>query len=132
MNTTFDGPAKVGGLGLWFFGWQLLRCFDETRGATSSTTVRSVGAFGANDDGYWKSAGQASFASLCWSIADPELADGFCDDRGHPSKDLSVAAGALILQQLHDLTDQQTTEAVAADSLALRLGHPARAGCVSV
>ena len=42
-----------------------------------------------------------------------ELADGFCDDRGHPSKDLSVALGALILQQLHDLTDQQTTEAVA-------------------
>ncbi len=42
-----------------------------------------------------------------------ELAAGFCDGRGRPSKDLSVAIGALILQQLHDLTDQQTTEAVA-------------------
>jgi hypothetical protein len=42
-----------------------------------------------------------------------ELAIGFCDGRGRPSKDLSVALGALILQQLHDLTDQQTTEAVA-------------------
>ncbi len=42
-----------------------------------------------------------------------ELAAGFCDGRGRPSKDLSVALGALILQQLHDLTDQQTTEAVA-------------------
>lgn len=26
-----------------------------------------------------------------------ELADGFCDGRGRPSKDLSVALGALIL-----------------------------------
>ncbi|MBY0585642.1 transposase [bacterium] len=42
-----------------------------------------------------------------------ELAAGFRDDFGRPSKDLSVALGALILQQLHDLTDQQTTEAIA-------------------
>jgi len=42
-----------------------------------------------------------------------ELATSFCDDVGRPSKDLSVALGALILQQLHDLTDQQATEAVA-------------------
>ena len=42
-----------------------------------------------------------------------ELAAGFRDDFGRPSKDLHIAIGALILQQLHDLTDQQTTEAVA-------------------
>lgn len=42
-----------------------------------------------------------------------ELSAGFCEGQGRPSKDLSVALGALILQQLHDLTDQQTTEAVA-------------------
>lgn len=42
-----------------------------------------------------------------------ELADKFCDDFGRPTKDLYVAPRALILQQLHDLTDQQTTEAVA-------------------
>jgi hypothetical protein len=42
-----------------------------------------------------------------------ELAAGFHDGHGRPSKDLSVALGALVLQQLHDLTDQQTTEAVA-------------------
>ena len=42
-----------------------------------------------------------------------ELAAGFRDGHGRPSKDLSVALGALILQQLHDLMDQQTTEAVA-------------------
>lgn len=42
-----------------------------------------------------------------------ELAAGFRDGHGRPSKDLSVALGALILQQLHDLTDEQTTEAVA-------------------
>lgn len=42
-----------------------------------------------------------------------ELAAGFRDDFGRPSKDLSIALGALILQQLHDLTDRQTTEAVA-------------------
>lgn len=42
-----------------------------------------------------------------------ELAASFQDDFGRPSKDLYVALGALILQQLHDLTDQQTTEAVA-------------------
>ena len=42
-----------------------------------------------------------------------ELASRFRDGIGRPSKDLFVALGALILQQLHDLTDQQTTEAVA-------------------
>ena len=42
-----------------------------------------------------------------------ELATEFRDDFGRPSKDLYVALGALILQQLHDLTDKQTTEAVA-------------------
>ncbi len=42
-----------------------------------------------------------------------DLAAGFRDDFGRPSKDLAVALGALILQQLHDLTDQQTTEAIA-------------------
>jgi hypothetical protein len=42
-----------------------------------------------------------------------ELAACFQDDFGRPSKDLYVVLGALILQQLHDLTDQQTSEAVA-------------------
>ncbi len=42
-----------------------------------------------------------------------ELAAGFRDDFGRPSKDLHIAIGALILQQLHDLTDRQTSEAVA-------------------
>ena len=42
-----------------------------------------------------------------------ELAPHFCDGFGRPSKDLSVAVGALILQQLHDLTDEQTVEAIA-------------------
>ena len=42
-----------------------------------------------------------------------ELATSSRDDFGRPSKDLSVALGALIRQQLHDLTDQQTPEAVA-------------------
>ena len=42
-----------------------------------------------------------------------ELAAGFRDDFGRPSKDLYVVLGALILQQLHDFTDQQTIEAVA-------------------
>ena len=42
-----------------------------------------------------------------------ELAASFRDDVGRPSKDLFVALGALILQQLHDVTDQQTTESVA-------------------
>jgi hypothetical protein len=42
-----------------------------------------------------------------------ELAAGFRDDFGRPRKDLSVALGALILQQLHVLADQQTTEAAA-------------------
>lgn len=42
-----------------------------------------------------------------------ELAASFRDDFGRPSKDLHVALGALILPQLHDLADQQTTEAIA-------------------
>jgi hypothetical protein len=42
-----------------------------------------------------------------------ELAGGFRDDFGHPSKYLRIAIGALVLQQVHDLTDRQTTKAVA-------------------
>lgn len=42
-----------------------------------------------------------------------EMASRFHDRLGRPSKDLHVAVGALILQQLHDLTDRQTVEAVA-------------------
>ena len=41
-----------------------------------------------------------------------ELIPHFRDGFGRPTKDLYVALGALILQQLHDLTDQQTSEAV--------------------
>ncbi len=41
-----------------------------------------------------------------------ELASHFHDGFGRPTKDLHVALGALILQQLHDLTDAQTVEAV--------------------
>jgi Sec-independent protein translocase protein TatA len=42
-----------------------------------------------------------------------ELAKHFHDEIGRPSKDLHAAMGALILQQLHDLTDKQAVEAVA-------------------
>jgi Transposase DDE domain/Transposase domain (DUF772) len=42
-----------------------------------------------------------------------ELAKHFRDDIGRPSKELYAVIGALILQQLHDLTDKQTVEAVA-------------------
>lgn len=41
------------------------------------------------------------------------LADGFSSRMGRPTKDLHVAAGVLILQQLHDLTDAATVEALA-------------------
>ncbi|WP_417847826.1 transposase [Thalassoglobus sp.] len=41
-----------------------------------------------------------------------KLATKFHDNFGRPTKDLHVALGALILQQLHDFTDQQTTEAI--------------------
>lgn len=37
----------------------------------------------------------------------------FSKDFGRPSKDLHVVLGALVLQQLHDLTDAQTVEAIA-------------------
>src|SRR5262245_9337331 len=42
-----------------------------------------------------------------------ELAPHFRRAFGRPSKDLYAALGVLILQQLHDLTDAQTVEAVA-------------------
>jgi hypothetical protein len=41
------------------------------------------------------------------------LAPHFRHAFGRPSKDFYAAIGALILQQLHDLTDAQTVEAVA-------------------
>jgi hypothetical protein len=42
-----------------------------------------------------------------------KLATLFNSEMGRPSKDLHVVVGALILQQLHDLTDQQAVEAIA-------------------
>lgn len=42
-----------------------------------------------------------------------ELAPHFHVSQGRPSKDVFVVLGALILQQLHDLTDEQTVEALA-------------------
>lgn len=42
-----------------------------------------------------------------------EVAQHFHKGVGRPSKDLHIALGALILQQLHDLTDEQTVEAIA-------------------
>ncbi len=42
-----------------------------------------------------------------------ELASRFRDSFGRPSKDLHVVLGALILQQLHDLTDAAAVEAIA-------------------
>jgi len=42
-----------------------------------------------------------------------ELVPYFQDRMGRPSNDLHAALGALVLQQLHDLTDEQTSEAVA-------------------
>ena len=46
------------------------------------------------------------------SLPIEELAQGFSADMGRPSKDLSVVLGALILQQMHDLTDAATVEAI--------------------
>ena len=42
-----------------------------------------------------------------------ELAKHFDAAKGRPSKDLYVAIGVLILQQLHDATDEAAVEAVA-------------------
>ena len=42
-----------------------------------------------------------------------ELVARFSRQLGRPTKDLSTVIGALILQQLHDLTDAATVEAVA-------------------
>lgn len=42
-----------------------------------------------------------------------ELAPHFASGDGRPTKDLHVALGALILQQVHDLTDAQTVESLA-------------------
>ena len=41
-----------------------------------------------------------------------ELAQGFFADMGRPLKDLPVVLGALILQQMHDLSDAATVEAI--------------------
>ena len=42
-----------------------------------------------------------------------QIAQRLCQDHGRPSKDLHVAIGVLILQQLQDLTDRETVEALA-------------------
>lgn len=41
------------------------------------------------------------------------LTASFCESFGRPTKDLYAVLGALILQQLHDLTDVETVEAIA-------------------
>ncbi len=58
--------------------------------------------------------GLASFRDyLLLELPVGELAPHFSKDFGRPSKDLHVVLGALLLQQLHDLTDAQTVEAIA-------------------
>ena len=42
-----------------------------------------------------------------------KLTDKFVDSFGRPSNDLHVVLGALVLRQLHDLTDSATVEAIA-------------------
>lgn len=42
-----------------------------------------------------------------------ELTATFCASFGRPTKDLYAVLGSLILQQLHDLTDAETVEAIA-------------------
>jgi len=42
-----------------------------------------------------------------------KVADRFHQTMGRPTKDIYIVVGALILQQLHDLTDVETVEAVA-------------------
>lgn len=42
-----------------------------------------------------------------------ELASHVCEGFERPSKELHVARGDVILQQLHDLTDRQATEPIA-------------------
>jgi hypothetical protein len=42
-----------------------------------------------------------------------ELTVAFCASFGRPTKDLYAVLGSLILQQLHDLTDAETVEAIA-------------------
>jgi len=42
-----------------------------------------------------------------------EFAKGFAAGHGRPSKDLYAIAGVLVLQQLHDLSDAATVEALA-------------------
>ncbi|MEO6435195.1 MAG: transposase, partial [Tepidisphaeraceae bacterium] len=46
-------------------------------------------------------------------LALPELALVFCRNNGRPGKDMIVAVGVLVLQQMHDLTDAATLEALA-------------------
>ena len=67
-----------------------------------------------SDDNSWSSPGRGSSAYTsstnyqlgCWPRT-------FGGDFGRPSKDLYLAIGALILQQLLDFTDAQTVEAIA-------------------
>ena len=73
----------------------------------------------------WESLGKKKRTLLdrCWAsvyrnyvlehLPAAKLTDRFIDSFGRPSKDLHVVLGALVLQQLHDLTNSATVEAVA-------------------
>lgn len=72
----------------------------------------------------WESLGEKRRKLLdrCWAgvfrkhlleqLPAEQLADKLTGSFGRPSKDLHVILGALVLQQLHDLTDSATVEAV--------------------
>lgn len=73
----------------------------------------------------WESLGikRRKLLDQCWAgvfrnhllehLPTAKLADKLTDSYGRPSKDLHVVLGALVLQQLHDLTDTSTVEAIA-------------------
>lgn len=60
-----------------------------------------------------KSWAQAFREHLLARLPVEEIARSLCRDRGRPSKDLHMVIGALILQQLQDLTDKEAVESLA-------------------
>jgi hypothetical protein len=49
---------------------------------------------------------------LLYKLPVEELISAFCPDNGRPTKDIRIVVGALILQQMHDLTDRSAVEAI--------------------
>ena len=104
-----DGPVKSRVM-FHVFDYRPLSSGDANNSASrQSLALRSVGASRPETTGVARAKlGGRLSAPPVELLPVSDMATAFNEELGRPAKELHVALGALVLQQLHDLTDRET------------------------